>query len=44
MQKKSTDQTKALRCPHCGKLLAKARNVDKLEIKCHRCKAINQFN
>ncbi|WP_126301226.1 Com family DNA-binding transcriptional regulator [Mannheimia haemolytica] len=37
-------QLKELRCQCCNKLLAKAKNVQNLEIKCVRCKSINQFN
>ncbi|WP_411174986.1 Com family DNA-binding transcriptional regulator [Pasteurella multocida] len=32
------------RCKCCKKLLARAKDVQKLEIKCVRCKTINQFN
>jgi phage FluMu protein Com len=32
-----------IRCPRCGKLLAKARGIGILEIKCHRCKKYNLY-
>ncbi|HHE3654147.1 TPA: Com family DNA-binding transcriptional regulator [Pasteurella multocida] len=37
-------KTKELRCECCKKLLARASDVQTLEIKCVRCKAINLFN
>ncbi|AGI32269.1 TPA: Com family DNA-binding transcriptional regulator [Mannheimia haemolytica] len=33
-----------IRCKYCQKLLAKAKDVQHLEIKCVRCKSINKFN
>ncbi|WP_334255276.1 Com family DNA-binding transcriptional regulator [Mannheimia indoligenes] len=33
-----------IRCKYCHKLLAKAKYVRDLEIKCVRCKFINKFN
>ncbi len=32
-----------LHCPSCGKMLARCRDVDDLEIRCGRCKAIVAF-
>ncbi|WP_279716398.1 Com family DNA-binding transcriptional regulator [Chelonobacter oris] len=31
-----------IRCKCCKKLLARAKSVQQLEIKCVRCKAINR--
>ena len=37
---------KEMRCSYCHKLLAKgiAKGIGNIEIKCNRCKTINQFN
>ncbi|OOF47612.1 hypothetical protein BKK53_11125 [Rodentibacter trehalosifermentans] len=35
---------KEIRCKCCKKLLARAENIQYLEIKCVRCKTLNQFN
>ncbi|OOF65118.1 Com family DNA-binding transcriptional regulator [Rodentibacter sp. Ppn85] len=35
---------KEIRCKCCKKLLARAENIQHLEIKCVRCKTLNQFN
>ncbi|MDD7425911.1 MAG: Com family DNA-binding transcriptional regulator [[Actinobacillus] rossii] len=32
-----------MRCKYCNKLLARAKQVQQLEIKCLRCKQINKF-
>ncbi|WP_155275169.1 MULTISPECIES: Com family DNA-binding transcriptional regulator [Gallibacterium] len=32
-----------IRCKCCKKLLARAENIQNLEIKCTRCKVINTF-
>ncbi|WP_416365209.1 Com family DNA-binding transcriptional regulator [Pasteurella multocida] len=37
-------KSKEYRCECCKKLLSRAKNVQKLEVKCTRCKKINQFN
>ncbi|HAS03299.1 Com family DNA-binding transcriptional regulator [Pasteurella multocida] len=36
-------KSKEYRCKCCKKLLARAKDVQKLEIKCVRCKTINQI-
>ncbi|WP_418067114.1 Com family DNA-binding transcriptional regulator [Rodentibacter caecimuris] len=35
---------KEIRCKCCKKLLARAENIQHLEIKCVRCKTLNPFN
>lgn len=35
---------KEFRCECCKKLLARAKDAQLLQIKCVRCKTINQFN
>ncbi|ARA69052.1 Com family DNA-binding transcriptional regulator [Pasteurella multocida] len=37
-------KVKEFRCECCKKLLARAKDVQSLQIKCVRCKKINQFN
>ncbi|HEA3289043.1 TPA: Com family DNA-binding transcriptional regulator [Pasteurella multocida] len=37
-------KSKEYRCECCKKLLARAKSAQKLEVKCTRCKKINQFN
>ncbi|TNG92992.1 Com family DNA-binding transcriptional regulator [Pasteurellaceae bacterium USgator11] len=34
---------KEVRCKCCKKLLTRVKNAQQLEIKCVRCKQINQF-
>ncbi|WP_425319967.1 Com family DNA-binding transcriptional regulator [Neisseria dumasiana] len=35
---------RALRCPRCGKLLARARKGGRIEIKCPRCGHLAAFD
>ncbi|MBF0400788.1 MAG: Com family DNA-binding transcriptional regulator [Magnetococcales bacterium] len=35
---------KEMYCGHCGRLLAKQAGSSCLEIKCQRCKTLNNFN
>ncbi|WP_371416487.1 Com family DNA-binding transcriptional regulator [Actinobacillus suis] len=34
---------KEIHCKCCNKLLAKAKHIQSLQIKCLRCKTINHF-
>ncbi|MBR0574663.1 MULTISPECIES: Com family DNA-binding transcriptional regulator [Pasteurellaceae] len=37
-------KTKEFCCLHCNKLLAMAKHIQLLQIKCSRCKTVNNFN